>query len=108
VVDVLVSYKWPGNVRELENLIEYLFVISGHEEIMLHHLPANIKNNYYLDPDLKGNSFQSIVQNVEKKVLLNALKKNTSLRKAANKLKISPATLSRKARKYNISVSKMK
>ncbi len=105
VVDVLVSYKWPGNVRELENLIEYLFVISGNEEITMHHLPANIKNDYYLDQDFHGNSLQSIVQNVEKKVILSILKNNRSLRKAARKLNISPATLSRKAKKYNITVS---
>lgn len=102
VIEALTSYTWPGNVRELENLIEYLFVVSGNEEIMLQHLPAYIKKDFYVGSEVRSNSLQDIIESVEKKVIISALKTHKSLRKAAEQLDISPATLSRKAKKYNI------
>jgi PAS domain S-box-containing protein len=107
VIEALTSYNWPGNVRELENLVEYLFVISGNEEIILSHLPANIKEDFYLGSEIRANSLQDIIESVEKKVILTSLKNHTSLRKAAKKLGISPATLSRKAKKHRIAVTNM-
>jgi DNA-binding NtrC family response regulator len=38
----LVGYAWPGNVRELRNVVERVLLLEADEEILLHHLPAEI------------------------------------------------------------------
>ncbi|MCA0386970.1 MAG: sigma 54-interacting transcriptional regulator [Bacteroidetes bacterium] len=44
-LDVLMKYDWPGNIRELENVMEYLFVRSRHDDrITASRLPENLKN----------------------------------------------------------------
>lgn len=41
---VLVEYDWPGNVRELKNIIERIMALNQAEEILLDHLPLEIKS----------------------------------------------------------------
>lgn len=41
---VLIEYDWPGNVRELRNIIERIMALNQAEEILLEHLPAEIKS----------------------------------------------------------------
>ncbi|MEK7330505.1 MAG: helix-turn-helix domain-containing protein, partial [Candidatus Eisenbacteria bacterium] len=33
---------WPGNVRELKNVIERVLLLEAEEEILPHHLPAEL------------------------------------------------------------------
>ena len=40
----LLAYDWPGNVRELKNIIERIMALHPGEEILLEHLPLEIKS----------------------------------------------------------------
>ena len=40
---VFLAYDWPGNVRELKNVIERIMALNQSEEILLEHLPLEIK-----------------------------------------------------------------
>ncbi len=95
-------YDWPGNVRQLKNIVEYL-VICSEEDYMMNidqlKKMLNIEEETFQDvlP-----SFSESVENFEKMIITNTLKKAGSLRKAAQILKIDAATVSRKAKKYGI------
>jgi two-component system response regulator AtoC len=43
VAKVLLAYEWPGNVRELRNVIERIMALHHSEEILLEHVPLEIK-----------------------------------------------------------------
>lgn len=45
---VLVNYDWPGNVRELKNVIERVMALNQAEEILVEHLPLEIKSGMAL------------------------------------------------------------
>lgn len=97
----LMNYDWPGNVRELENMVERLVVFS---------------QDTILDPDLlnvpilgdsdKENSFdlcgtlKQILEETEKRVILNTYKECGSTRKTALRLGVSQPTIVRKLRIY--------
>src|SRR5207249_2717616 len=38
----LTEYAWPGNVRELKNVIERVLLLEAEDEILAHHLPAEL------------------------------------------------------------------
>ena len=43
VAKVLLAYEWPGNVRELRNVIERIMALHHSEEILLEHVPLEIR-----------------------------------------------------------------
>jgi DNA-binding NtrC family response regulator len=43
VVGLLMRYDWPGNVRELKNVIERAMLLDAHEELLVSHLPPEIR-----------------------------------------------------------------
>jgi DNA-binding NtrC family response regulator len=43
VVETMMRYDWPGNVRELRNVIERAMLLEADEEILLQHLPPEIR-----------------------------------------------------------------
>ncbi len=131
-VKLLESYDWPGNVRELENVIERAIVlnqngildvidfreISNKNQILDNTLPSIFSsqssfshyNNLELqnyDENLleqyKGNVYHAVIREVEKKLILYALKyaryKKT---KAAKILGINRNTLDKKIKELNI------
>ena len=40
---VLLQYDWPGNVRELKNVMERIMALHQSEEVLLEHLPLEIR-----------------------------------------------------------------
>ena len=103
----LIDYNWPGNVRELENIIEYLIVTSSSSLIGKEHLPENIleySNNFNLEILSVDStvSLKQAVDLVEKKLLLESMKKSTSTEEMAKKLKIDRSTVIRKLQKHRI------
>ncbi len=44
---VLLAYDWPGNVRELKNVIERIMALNQSEEILLKHLPLEIRSQKF-------------------------------------------------------------
>lgn len=106
-VDYLTDYSWPGNVRELENVIERLIVMVTDDTIQTEHLPLSIRTknkglkdiSYYIEDDIP---LKDAVEKVEKDMIMKALRKFKTTRKAAEALQVDQSTVVRKAQKYNI------
>ncbi len=98
----IMAYDWPGNVRELENAIEYTFVHCKSSRINATDLPSHISpitNNLYRQMIKEQNA----AWRFERQKILNALNEARGKRKkAAQMLGISPVTLWRKMKKYQI------
>lgn len=74
---VLLAHDWPGNVRELKNVIERIMALNQSEEILLEHLPLEIKSSNAKFPILKDSvektEFISLNE-LEKKYIKEVLK----------------------------------
>ena len=106
----LMSYDWPGNVRELENVVERATVLSRRrEQIMPSDFPLDIQATEASPmitsikiPD-EGISFESVVSNVERELILQSLQRtngNKSL--AAELLRMKRTTLIEKLKRLNL------
>ncbi|GAB6181299.1 sigma-54-dependent Fis family transcriptional regulator [Desulfotomaculum defluvii] len=106
VVDLFLRYDWPGNIRELENLVERLIVISSGKFITINDLPAHIRGGS--QNNLNGVHVSGIIplkdaaESAEKQVLERAYAEFRTIRQVAKTLKVSAATVVRKAAKYGI------
>lgn len=117
----LLQYSWPGNVRELRNVMERAFIMSDGEEILaedlsimdngaLHRpsiispargcIPAPPVLEEAPSPSLEGGSFQEQVERFEARLLAQALEAEDSMRAAARRLQMDPATFLRRKKKY--------
>ena len=108
---VLVSYAWPGNVRELRNVMERAFIMSDGEEIRpqdlaitgdfihptVHHADRTPASG---GPVLDRGTFQEQVEIFEAGLIAQALEAEGTLRGAARRLDMDPATLLRRKKKY--------
>ncbi len=104
VINKLKEYDWPGNVRELRNVVERMAVSSEGVNITIDDIPR-----YILKKSLASNyktqelGLKSIVESVEKDVIIQMLKEAKGNKsKAAKKLNIPRATLYRKMEDYGI------
>lgn len=104
LLDRLQEYEWPGNVRELEHLVERLVITARHDIIEVHDLPETIKNHRVsrIDYDYDNTSLKNILENVEKEVIEQALKKYKTTRTTAKALKMSQTSLMRRLKKYGL------
>lgn len=110
-ISILKEYDWPGNIRELENVIESsINMIESGIYIEREHLPEKFMNNksiYTRESD--GRSLRDIVEEVEKKVILDCLNDvEWNKNKAAKILGISRVGLYKKIEYYNLSDDKFK
>jgi PAS domain S-box-containing protein len=109
------TYSWPGNIRELRNLIENLTVSTTSVDILPEHLPNYITLgtlptntetretlNDPLDHPQQDFGLKERLENVEKKIILEALVEFKTIRKTASYLKIDHSTLVRKMSKLGI------
>jgi two-component system NtrC family response regulator len=108
-VNILCNYKWNGNVEELENAIAHAVVFCKSNVIIPADLPSHIQSApiSYLDlseiPD--GLGLAKTLAEVEKKLILNALKISGNIQSEAAKiLGISKSGLHQKLKKYNIHI----
>ncbi|MBF4695039.1 sigma-54 interaction domain-containing protein [Fusibacter ferrireducens] len=102
---ILEGYSWPGNIRELENLIERLVIVSESDLVDSSVLSNFLGDKYFSQMGLnyeQGNTFNSIVENVEKTILKKTYEEFQSTRKVAKILGISQTTVVRKMQKYGI------
>jgi arginine utilization regulatory protein len=108
VEDLFNKYQWPGNVRELKNLIEGVFNFTDSNFIQRRNLPDYIlenikqKENLFMEQEVEDMSLKTLVENYEKNLIFQALKKSTSKVEAAKLLKISKQSLDYKVSKYNL------
>jgi DNA-binding NtrC family response regulator len=103
----LKSYSWPGNVRELENTIQSL-VVTSKENISFDKLPLmiNERDKEKLSPEerlAQGSTLKSIVEDIEKQLILTALEMSGGNRSQAAKiLDINRRQLYTKMSEYGI------
>lgn len=99
----LKMYSWPGNVRELRNVIERLVVNTNNELIE----DIDVKRTLYEGDDEsiifdETCGLETMLENYEKKVLIEMMKTYNKASKVAKLLKINKSTVSRKLKKYDI------
>jgi DNA-binding NtrC family response regulator len=99
-LDILRAYSWPGNVRELENVIERGIIVAD-EEVLL---PSNMPR---LSP--QGADEEEIddvpmsLEEMEKYLIVKGLRHTGGHKgRTADILGISPVSLWRKIKKYNL------
>ncbi|MFH1614691.1 MAG: sigma-54 dependent transcriptional regulator [Planctomycetota bacterium] len=98
---LLVNYSWPGNVRELANVIEHAYVFSQGLEIKPEVLPLEIS---VIGAAVSEAQVFPTLNEVKKKLILQALKRTNGRKIAAAKLLgIERRALNRLIEKFNIS-----
>lgn len=105
VVKAFLHYYWPGNVRELENLIERLVILSEDEIIEERDLPHKMmkqNTSIHVTYNSSNATMPEILEETERKMIIDALEKEKSTRKAAKLLGVTQSLLMRRVRKYNI------
>jgi DNA-binding NtrC family response regulator len=99
-LDRLRNYSWPGNVRELENVLERATIVADGPELQTGHLPRLSPaddRQMPLDVDLLS------LAEMEKLLIARTLHKSRGHKgRTAEALGISPVSLWRKIKKYDL------
>jgi DNA-binding NtrC family response regulator len=116
-LESLRSYSWPGNVRQLRNCLERAVLLSNDGLITPGELPPEVArtNGYmpFVAPQITGEPAMTVsgdnasntgsLRDIEKQQIIAALERTGWHRgKAAEALGISPSTLYRRLRDYNL------
>ena len=98
----MLAYQWPGNVRELQNRIKRAVLVT--ETLMLDVEGLDITANRSLNTDMPSRVVLPLKdESLEKENIMGALKAcNGHREQVAAMLKINPATLYRKMKKYGL------
>jgi len=97
-MEALISYAWPGNIRELSNTIERAVYFSESNYIKKEHLP----DEKFKKQPLRNVSGISL-KNMEKKMIEETLEDlGGNIKRAAEVLGITRATLYRKMKELNL------
>lgn len=116
VVEALSAYTWTGNVRQLRNCLERAALLADNGRVTVKELPPEVmyrseKSNVSVSYGANGTSgigsFHNVsptnLRDVERQQILNALEKTGWHRgKTAELLGISPSTLYRRLREYDL------
>jgi two-component system, NtrC family, response regulator AlgB len=95
----LQNYTWPGNVRELINIIERSVIMAQGSELTIADLPPHIAN---FNPLAANECSLKTLEEVEKEHIQSVIAHTASLDEAARVLRIDPATLWRKRKKFRL------
>ncbi len=101
---LFLDYHWPGNVRELKNVIERVMILENDEYIRPEHLPIEITSQEMRykanveDMEIEIPPGGIDIEEVEKKLIKNALEKTRGNQTRAAKL----LNLSRDALRYRM------
>ncbi|RID84008.1 PAS domain S-box protein [Peribacillus asahii] len=95
---ILQSYHWPGNVRELRNLIESMIVSVPSLTIEPVDLPLHFSIHSYIE---SAHTLKQRMEQFEKRIIIDALQKKPSIRKAAEYLGVDHSTLVKKIKRWN-------
>ena len=116
VIEALSAYSWTGNVRQLRNCLERAALLADNGRVTVRELPPEViyrseKTNVSVSYNASGNgsvaSFHNVaptnLRDVERQQILTALEKTGWHRgKTAELLGISPSTLYRRLREYDL------
>ena len=101
-IDLLIQYHWPGNVRELQNCMERAVLICDGPAIQSIHLPPSLQSGDSVHPG-KPLSLATAVENFERELIIDALKKNNGNQtRAAKSLDTSLRIINYKIHNYGI------
>ena len=105
-IECLGNYDWPGNIRELENVIERAInLLDSNIMIKTEHLSKRFTSAKYKRYSDKNEHLRTIVEEVEKEVILECLNRNNwNKNKTAQILGISRAGLYKKIEEFNLKV----
>jgi two-component system, response regulator FlrC len=101
-VQALAAYSWPGNVRELANVVQRAVILSGGRDIEPRHLrfepavqtpPNSAVAEVAEAPVASDARLHDNLQNVEGQLIIEAIQRGGSRKRAAEMLGISPRTL---------------
>lgn len=106
-IESILAYGWPGNVRDLENAIQSAMILTPDGIIRKEHLPLRVKGYEQVDTtsviESENSSMRGINAQVEKEIILEALKKyNYNRTLTAEALNISRKTLFNKMKRYGL------
>jgi DNA-binding NtrC family response regulator len=95
-LEKLKKYHWYGNVRELQHAIEKAVILSDGKMIK--------PDGFYFNQTTGNNTIESAtIEEMEKKMILHAMKKNSqNMSAAAQNLGITRQTLYNKMKKYGL------
>ena len=105
-MELLRQYPWPGNVRELKNVVERAMVLASKDGITAQCLPAEVSRTEkrvsvaVSKPAAVGTASLAALE--KEQILATLDKVNWHRGKAAGLLGITPKTLYRKLRSYDI------
>jgi PAS domain S-box-containing protein len=107
VLNAFYKHSWPGNVRELENLIERLVILSDEqiteEDLNQHLVQQNSGISVFHAKNFS--SMTNLLEETEQNLIVDALEKYKSTRKAAKFLGVTQSLLMRRVKKYNIRIA---
>jgi two-component system response regulator PilR (NtrC family) len=91
--EVLLSYDYPGNVRELENIIERAISLEKSEVLLPESLydklqgrPAPVTSQSLPEIPREGLNLEGVLNDVERRLILEALRRTGGVKKEAAKL----------------------
>lgn len=98
----LLQLKWEGNFRELQNVLERSYIESETNVVTLQDLPATYRpmDEEQIGFEIEGQTLPTILDFVEKKVLLNAQNHYKTTTEMARVLGISQPSVVRKLKKH--------
>jgi len=121
LMNILLNYHWPGNVRQLQNTIERMVILAKGNILTEQDLPADIRNQIVEFKELETPSGGTIllnkenvklpktVEELEREAIIKALEEtNYIIKRAAEKLGMTPRQVRYRMEKYNIPLKRKK
>ena len=99
-MQALVDYNWPGNVRELRNVVHRACILTNQPLIDVPTLGALDDEDAAVANSLPEQWLQTKLADIEKQIILAAIKRFGNNRIVADKLGISTRTLTNKLKIY--------
>lgn len=107
-LEALKSFDWPGNSRQLRNVIERIMVSFDGRYIgsfqIYKHLYGRADGAVDVGMELSSKewSFEKMMNDYERKILIEAMEKAGSASAAAKRLGVNKSTISRKLKKHHL------
>ena len=107
-MSAMLQYDWPGNARQLSNIIDQMAFTSAHTCIdsvsllqQCLHREEQLRKSDREKLPASGKSLKQLLQDYEILIIQQYVESYGSIRKAAEALQTSPATLSRRITEHN-------